>query len=279
MKNTSKIALLAFLLAIADRSGLAQGSETPQGTAIPGIGSLGIKLDGPGYIEFGYTHDYLTANNDSWNDGYIRVVGTGGSNSILGELYRQNRFGDGGWYFSGGWTHTFRQKWYTDLHAGSSAGGFFLPRFRADAFINRKFLSREQLVLTGGIGYDKSKIVNSAQRFSAGGVYYFGAPWIVQGGVTWTLSHPDGTYTRTQYLAITEGHEKEHYITVRGEYGREAYELVGPSVSLFNFPIRNVTVNWRQWVGAKWGFVLGADRFVSRPYNRWGGTLGLFLDF
>jgi YaiO family outer membrane protein len=134
-------------------------------------------------------------------------------------------------------------------------------------------------VANAGVGYDKSKIANNALRSSFGATYYFSAPWIVQGGVSFTRSNPGAILARTQFLAVTEGHEKEHYISVRAEIGREGYELLGPATSVFDFPVQNVSANWRQWIGFNWGLNFSVARDHTPYYTRLGGTAGIFLDF
>jgi YaiO family outer membrane protein len=134
-------------------------------------------------------------------------------------------------------------------------------------------------VLTLGSGYDKSKSINSAARGQIEGTYYFDRPFILQGGVTFTQAQPGSVLARSQYAAITEGHDKEHFITLRAEVGREGYELVGPQTALFDFVIHNYSANWRQWVGVNWGFNAAFEHEGNFSYHRNGGTIGLFLDF
>ena len=90
-------------------------------------------MDGPGYIEVGGSHSSLTAGNPDWNDFYARAMLSGGRNIFTGEITREARFGDSGWFGDLGLTRTLSENWYAQLSAGGSAGGFFLPKFRTDA--------------------------------------------------------------------------------------------------------------------------------------------------
>src|SRR5256885_2263715 len=102
--------------------------------------------------------------------------------------------------------------------------------------------------------------LNGAGYVEFGGSYFdlnrtnVSHPFVGQGGVTWTHANPGSILARSQYLAVSQGHDKEHYITVRAEIGREGYELIGPQTSLFNFAVHNYSGNWRQWLGPSWGF-------------------------
>lgn len=252
----------------------------PQGSSIPGLGGgLPGGLNGPGYLEVGGSHSSLSEGNPSWNDAYLRGVMSGGKNVFNGELIRQGRFGDAGWYYSLGLTRTLSENWFGAVHFGSSIGGFFLPKLRTDATINRKLLPNKQFVASAGFGYDKSKTVNSAYRTQIGGTYYFSFPIVLQGGVMWTRANPGALVARSQYLAITQGREKEHYLSVRAEIGREAYQLIGPSTTVFDFPIHNYSANWRQWLGFNWGLNFAFEHEGNPYYKRNGGTVGIFLDF
>jgi len=255
------------------------GTTVPQGSAIPGIGSA-EGPNGPGYLEFGGSRSDLTSPQPSWTDAYVRgVINLTPSNSFSLETDRQARFGDSGYFGSIGLTHSFTSNLYANAYVGSSVGGFFLPKFRFDGFVNYKLLPEKQLVANFGVGYDKAKTVNSAMRYMVGATYYFQFPIIVQGGATFTRANPGNILATTYNLAVTEGREKEHYITVRAEIGREGYEVVNTANPLVDFPIHSYSGTWRQWIGMNWGLNFNFQREINPYYNRNGATLGFFVDF
>jgi YaiO family outer membrane protein len=272
------------LLLVAAATAVAQHRPLPQGSGIPGLSSIAITMDGPGYLEAGYGHSGLTAPNPNWNDVYFRGMISGGSNAFTGELVRQGRWGDSGWYGNIGWLRILNPDWYTDLYVGTSVGGSFLPRLRTDAFINRKLLKQRQLVTTFGFGYDRAKQINGMVPDSFRGhaefAYYLQhLPLSAQAGIDVTRSQPGSLLARTQHMAVTYGHDKERYLTIRYEFGREAYEVLDRETAIFDFPIHNFQFTWREWIGFNWGlnFVLEHDR--NQFYRRTGGSLGFFLDF
>lgn len=284
MKRTraiTAIIVLCVLLAFATCA-VAQesGRPIPQGSSGPVIGMIPTTLNGPGFIEVDGSHSSVSNSQPSWNDVFLRGGMSFSSNTVNVELSRQSRFGDSGWYYNGGWIHTWTPKWYTDVHLGTSTGSFFLPRFRTDAYVHRKVLSREQLVLNFGAGYDKSRLQASAYRLEPGAAYYFDRfPLVLEGGVTWTQSQPGSILARSQYVALTEGRAKEHYIALRAEVGREAYEIIQGQTTAFNFPIRNFAGTWRQWLAPNWGLNLSVEHDGNPFYHRLGGTIGIFIDF
>ncbi len=275
--------LFSCALASAQNS---SSTATAPGSSLPGVGVLPLGMDGPGYIEIGGGHSALSSSNPSWNDFYIRGMVSGGRNAWTGELTREGRFGSSGWFYGVGLTRTLSESWYAQVSASGSAGGFFLPRFRTDGLINRKLLSRRQLVATVGVGFDQSKTVNRDVRFQAGGAYYFEYPVMLQAGVMWTHANPGNILARTQYIAASQGHDKEHFVSLRYEWGREGYEVIGPPNSqipafnvLFDFPVHTITGTWRQWIGPNWGLNFNVEQHQEPAYHRLGGTAGVFLEF
>lgn len=256
------------------------GTTAPQGSAIPGIGSA-EGPNGPGYLEFGGSRSDLTAPQPNWTDAYVRgVVNLTPANAFSLEADRQDRFGETGYFGSIGLTHSFTSNLYTNTYVGSSVGGLFMPKFRFDELVNYKLLPEKQLVANLGFGYDKAKTSNSDERYIAGATYYFQQlPLIVQGGAEFTNAHPGSILAKTYNLAVTEGREKEHYITVRAEIGREAYEIINTQTALFDFPVHLYSGTWRQWIGMNWGFNFNFERELNPYYNRNGATLGFFVDF
>lgn len=258
----------------------------PQGSSLPDLTNMPTGMNGPGYLEFGGSYSNLSAGSPNWEDAYMNGVISGGRNAISGQLSRQDHFGDTGWYYAVGWTRVWSDNWYSELDFGTSTvKGFFLPKARTDALISHKVLPRKQLVLQVGGGYDLSKIVNnnpvanSDYRGQIGAIYYFERPWIVQGGTIITVAHPGNILAPSGYLAFTQGRVKEHYLTVRANFGKEGYELFTAGQTLFNFTFQDYTVNWRQWMAPNWGFSATAEYEAKPIYHRAGGTVGLFLDF
>src|SRR5271155_1133718 len=132
------------------------------------------------FVETGGSYETLTNGYGYWGGGYARAVYEKGPDVWDAELNGQHQFGDAGVYFAAGDTHTFSPDWYGALTVGSSAGGFFWPRFRTDAFLNKKWLSRKQWITTAGYGYVAAKDVHRDNIFYLGSTYYFEKPWIVE---------------------------------------------------------------------------------------------------
>ena len=231
------------------------------------------------FVEAGGSYHQLTSGFGVWSGGYARGVLATGKNIWSVEANGQHEFGDGGVYVAAGDTLNFSSTWYGSLTFGSSVGGFFWPRYRADAFLSHKWTERKQFITTLGYGYYASKDVHRDQSVFVGTVYYFQGPWIVEDGVRFNRSNPGAVFSPAGFLAVTEGRNKHHYVTVNAGIGQEAYQLVGPTAALTRFDSQTATITWRQWTGKSWGFNLVADYYHNPFYERGGGSFGLFKEF
>jgi len=230
-------------------------------------------------VESGANYLQLTDNYGSWAGGYARTVYQRGNNVWNGEVSGQREFGDKGVYLAAGDTHTFSSNWYAAVTFGTSVQGFFWPRFRTDAFLNRKLLAHKQLITTVGYGYYAAKDVHRNHYAYLGNTYYFTKPWIVEQGLYLGVSNPGAVFAPSGFVAVTQGANKHHYVTLRVGLGEEGYQLVGPTSTLAKFESQDLTGTWRQWIGTNWGFNLVGDFYHNPYYSRGGPTLGLFKDF
>lgn len=280
----------------AASSGATSINPVSSSSALIGPGSLGDQQTSPqqpgadvppqpgpkqltNYVEAG--GDYLTLTNGYgyWAGGYARGVVTQGNNIWNAEVNGQHEFGDAGVYLAAGDTYNFNPDWYGSLTVGSSVGGFFWPRFRGDAFINKKWMARKQLITTFGFGYYAAKDVHRDHSFFVGSTYYFTKPWILEEGIRFNVSNPGSVFSPAAFVAVTQGRNQQHYLTLRAGFGKEAYQLVGPTVTLTDFQSQTFTVTWRQWLGKNWGVNLVGDYYHSPYYERGGASLGFFREF
>jgi YaiO family outer membrane protein len=231
------------------------------------------------YIEAGGSYEQLSNNFGRWSGGYARGVYALGANTINAEINGEHEFGDAGVYMDAGDTHTFNSDWYGSVNLGSSVGGVFWPRFRVDTFLNRKLLARKQLIATGGFTYDHAKDVHSDHTVFLGTTYYFQKLWIVEDGVRFNISNPGTVFAPSGFVAVTEGVNKHHYVTLNLQFGQEAYQVIGETSVLSRFDSQTASVTWRQWLGKNWGFDLVGDYYHNPYYHRGGGSFGFFKEF
>jgi YaiO family outer membrane protein len=231
------------------------------------------------FVEAGGDYQNLSNGFGYWAGSYARGTFTTGNNVGNAEVSGQHEFGDAGVYMGVGDTYNFNPDWFGSLTVGSSVGGFFWPRFRADGFVNKKWMSRKQWITTFGFGYYAAKDAHRDHSFFLGSTYYFAQPWIVEEGIRFNVSNPGSVFSPAAFVAVTQGRNKQHYLTVRTGFGKEAFQLIGPTVSLSDFQSQTLTVTWRQWIGQNWGVNLVGDYYHSPFYQRGGTTIGFFREF
>ena len=264
--------------------GVAAQEVDPQATVTPEFVATPKPKGSPekqstNYVETGGAYLLLTNGFGIWSSGYFRSVISAGNDTLNGEVEGQHEFADSGIYFAAGDTHNFTPDTYGSVTVASSTGGFFLPLYRGDAFLNHKFLARKQLITTIGFGYYAAKDPHRDRSLALGATYYFDKPWVLEDGIRFNVSNPGVVLSPSGFVAITQGRNKEHYITARAGYGEEGYQLIGPTNSLSSFRSQTITVTWRQWVGRNWGADTVADYYGNPYYSRAGASIGFFREF
>src|ERR1700684_4508136 len=160
------------------------------------------------FVEAGGSYHQLTNGFGDCSGGYARGAFAAGKSVWNAEINGQHEFGDGGVYLAAGDTYNFNSDWYGSLTLGSGVGGFFWPRLRTDAFVNRKWRVRKQFITTLGYGYYASKDVHRDQSVFVGTTYYFRGAWIVEDGVRFNVSNPGVVFSPAGFVAVNNGRHK-----------------------------------------------------------------------
>jgi YaiO family outer membrane protein len=221
----------------------------------------------------------LTGGYGNWNDITLRGAYGMSRHVFQAEASVQRRFNEDGAFIGLGDTYTFNEDWYGSLAVGAGDGAFYLPRYRADATLYRKFLPGRNLVGNVGIGYYKAPDGHSDRSVSVGAAYYFEAPWIIEGGVRFNSSNPGSVRTQQQFAAVTYGRDKQDLVTARYAWGGEGYLATGPNTQLVNFDSREASIAWRHWFSPRTGVLVGANRYSNPLYRRTGVNVGIFHSF
>lgn len=240
----------------------------------------------PNFVEAGINYSAVSKNQGDWFGQGIRgEYQYDASDRFKAEYLHQRQFRDSGSYFSVGNVHSFDEEWYSDVSVGTSTGGFFLPTYRVDAFLNKKWLEGRNFVTTIGYGRFQSRDIYSDNSIFFGTTYYFHPYWIFENGIRYNISSPGSVNSASGFLAITNGRVQNYFVTLRYGYGREAYQLIGPANLLSEFYSHNTSLIWRQWMlsdwgfSNDWGFSTRVDYYTNPNYHRVGGYFGVFKEF
>ncbi|HYW57118.1 MAG TPA: YaiO family outer membrane beta-barrel protein [Polaromonas sp.] len=275
MKNISFILGAAL---VAASPVWAQSSAPTQGALIPAP-PVQPAQDEIRSLELSAGTQSLSNNLGNWGDVTLKGAYGAGKHLFQGELSGHRRFNKDGVYVGVSDTYTFNEDWYGSLAVGAGDGAFYLPKYRMDATVYRKFLPNRNLVGSVGVGYYKAPDVYSDRSLSLGVAYYFDQPWILEGGVRFNRSNPGSVDTQQQFVAVTYGRAKQNLVTARYGWGEEGYLAIAANTQLVNFKSREASIAWRHWLNSQTGVMVGANRYSNPSYRRTGFTVGIFHDF
>jgi YaiO family outer membrane protein len=270
----ASLAIGGAAMAQTANQGLSQATPTMMPTTpVPSDAGLQRNLE----LSTGFQN--LSGGFGSWRD--VTLRGTYGlpSHVLQGEVSVNRRFNKDGTFVGLSDTYTFNEDWYGSVALGFGDGAFYLPRYRVDATLYRKFLPDRSLIGSVGVGYYKAPDGHTDSSTSLGLVYYFAPSWIAEGGVRFNSSNPGSIKTQQQFAALTYGQVKQDLITVRYAWGGEGYQTIATNAQLVNFASREGSLSWRHWLNPRTGVVVGANRYTNPFYNRSGLTIGIFHDF
>ncbi|MEJ2141919.1 MAG: YaiO family outer membrane beta-barrel protein [Gammaproteobacteria bacterium] len=238
------------------------------------------ELNESNYYELGVGYYDLTAGFESWKEAYARGSWQQNQDNVWQwEVLTAERFNESGTYVSGSLTHVFNSDWYGSLHLGTSDDVFFFPRYRVDAFLNRKFLEEKNLIGTIGVYQEDTRQENEESGFYLGATYYFPSPWILEVGTRKVRSLPGPEYSSRYKLAVTYGSVFDRYIIAQVDWGNEAYQLVSATITPVNIDSTVYSLTWREWIKKDWGTNIMAEYYTSDTYDRKGVMFGVFKHF
>jgi YaiO family outer membrane protein len=228
-------------------------------------------------IEVAASASAVSNGYGNWSSLYARGAWQADTKTtFFPEAAISREFHDNGALFGLGATRVFDDDWYAFASTSTSAGGFYLPRFRGVALLNRKLLPKRQLVLNAGGSFTQWKDAHSDVGLTVGAIYYFDAPVVLEGGTNRNISRPGSVASQSYFLALTEGRASSHYLVAHVSGGREAYATLAPGQAITDFASHTGSLTLRQWVAHDVGFVAGAEYYANPFYHRTGLTLGGF---
>ena len=257
---------------------LAQYSSSAQDVVVP-VPQPPSAEEGQRRLELSAGGQNLTAGYGNWSDVTLKGMYEISSHLLQSEISVNRRFGKNGTFVGISDTYTFNEDWFGSLALGAGDGAFYLPNYRVDAAIYRKWLDERNLVTSLGGGYYKAPDGHADKSISIGAAYYFNSPWIVEGGLRLNSSNPGSIKTQQQFVAVTYGRDKQDLITARHGWGGEGYLSIAANTQLVNFKSRESSLTWRHWIDPRTGILISANHYVNPLYKRGGINFGIFHDF
>jgi YaiO family outer membrane protein len=271
MRRRARLTVALALALVGFAAGAAR-AEAPADD--PGIA---LRLDRSN-LELRVSAQRVTGGYGRWQEGALVGTYARGRHVLRGELAQMRRFDQSGTYVGMMDTVTLDPDWYASVAAGAGDGAFYLPRYRVDAFINRKLLAERNLVLSLGAGYYRAPDGHIDRSATVGLQYYFPGPWIAQAAVRFNESDPGSVRARQQLVALTYGNGAPWQVVARYGWGREAYLAIGPSTPLVDFESREANLQWRYALDRSQGIVVALEHYRNPAYDRTGALLGYFME-
>jgi len=230
-------------------------------------------------LELSTRYDKLSDNFGDWRDVSVRGTALLGDHLLQAELSSQQHFRTRGHFAGLSDTYTFSPDWYGSLAVGAGNGSFFLPRYRVDAFLNKKWFAQKNLVTYVGFGRYRAPDGHVDRSSSLGFVAYFSIPLVLEGGIRRNISDPGAVSSEQKYVAASYGRQGEHLVVARHGWGSEGYLPFAPGSSLVGYASRETALSWRQWVSRRAGVSLELHHYENSLFRRTGAALAVFHDF
>lgn len=230
-------------------------------------------------IELTTRYDSLSNGFGDWRDLSVRGAAQLGDHLLQAELSSQQHFQTHGNFAGLSDTYVFSPDWYGSLSVGAGNGAFFMPRYRVDAFLNKKWLDKKNLVTFVGVGRYRAPDGHVDRSVSLGVIGYFSIPMVLEAGIRLNISDPGSVSSQQNYVAASYGQQGEHVFIARHGWGAEAYLPFAPGSSLVGYASKETTFTWRQWFSRRSGVAVEVHRYENNLFRRQGGALTLFHDF
>lgn len=283
----SSLALSAAALlapAMAQTTAASAAAPITEPAAAPAAPAADFEPGQRGRVDIGAGFSSLTGGNSNWNDEFVRGnVGLKPGTVLNWELSSQRHFDQRGTVGALSLTQTLSPWWYMSVGA-SSGSADFQNKYRGDIAIYRKWTESQQWVT--GLALMKSASRDGIHRdtgITASVAYYSSNDWVGEGGVVYNKSNPGSVEGYRGFAALTMGREKQHYFTARIDHGKEGYLPTGAIANgagdQVGFQSTELSLQWRQWLGKDWGYLVGGQFYRNPYYNRKGVSAAVFFDF
>ena len=218
----------------------------------------------------------LSGLQPDWRETGLRGQYAWRGHQIAGELFTARRWGEDGSYLGLQDTLTLGPGLWGSLALGAGDRVSYLPHYRIDAFVHRKFGDEQRLVGSLGLGHYRAHDRHEDQTLTLGLTYWFEAPWVLQGEWRQNQSHPGSIDTRQYALAATWGQAGQTQYTLRHAWGREGYQVLGGGRVITAFDSHETLLTVQHWMAPDWGLRLGVSRYINPDYRRQGLELSVF---
>ncbi len=195
------------------------------------------------------------------------------------ELLDEKKFGSHGGIAAAGYTMVLSPDWLVSGNLAFGHGGVNWANARLDVELARKWGEQRNWVTRAAsyaAVYDGKR---SDRGVRLGVAAYLPQAVVLEAGVALNTSEPGAVRSHMPFVSATYGHEGVQYLSLRLASGSEAYQAIGTGLQLVDFNSHSVALNWRRWLGTRWGFTAQAERYANPSYHRNTLGAGLFVQW
>jgi len=249
----------------------AETSQTapPDWLLRPGLGSFDVTTG----------TQQLTGPYSAWHHVTLHGVLERNNHVLQAELSSKNEYDTSGTFLGLTDTVTLDDSRFASLSVGVGDGAFYLPRYRVDGFLYKKWLPEKNFISSLGAGYYSAPDGHVDLSISLGGAWYFDRPLVLEGGVRFNRSNPGGVMTHQQFFAASYQPDPRNTFAARVAWGSEGYLPLAMNTSLVNFNSQEGSLAWRYRINQNWGASISINHYRNPTYERSGVDIGLSRHF
>lgn len=221
----------------------------------------------------------LTGPYSSWHHLTVRGVLEQNDHVIQGELSSKHEYDTSGTFVGLTDTVTVDDRNFASISVGVGDGAFYLPRYRLDGFLYKKWLPEKNFISALGIGYYDAPDGHVDLSVSLGGAWYFEQPLVVEAGIRFNRSSPGNVMTHQQFIAASYNPDPRNTLSTRVAWGTEGYLPLTPDTNLVNFNSQEASLAWRHRINQIWGASISINHYRNPTYERSGIDIGLSRHF
>ncbi len=231
-------------------------------------------------VDLGATHSSDSAGLPDGQALNLRLTALRGGDDVLrAELLQERRFGASGGVIGAGFSRGLSADWFMGANLTLGHGGPNWPRQRLDLSLSTRLgAQRENIAQLSAYRalYDNQR---SDSGLGLALISYSFSPLVLQAGITANVSDPGAVHSAMTTLSATWGQEGRQYLSLRLSAGSESYQALAAGQQLVDFNSRSVALNWRRWLGPRWGLSAQAEHYHNPSYERLSLGVGLFTQW
>jgi len=221
-------------------------------------------------------HHRVSDGFGHWTGAAARLTLAGGRSAWYVDFKGQRAFEDEGVYGAVTYVGDVSSRVFVSAGLGGGTGDFVLPDVRADAALHLKVGSARRIVLFAGATLVDAKLGFEDKAAFGGVTWHVSARTVLELGGRINWSDPGNVSSERLNASATLGRPGGSVVVLRGNLGREGYQLTGAAQILRRFESQEAEILWQQPVAHRWGLVAGGTWYHNPFYDRAGGSIGLF---